>query len=1087
MPGDQSPPPDQEQRSKILQDLDTTILVEAAAGTGKTTCLIERMVALLTEGRCSIQTLAAVTFTRKAAAELRSQFQIALEMGVRETTGLPQTRLGEALTHIERCFIGTIHSFCARLLRERPVEAGVDITFREIDEVIDEHLRQQAWETFVATLYAQDDPLLHELDELGLSIDQLQKTFLRFADYPDVEEWPAPPISLPALQPAITALQTYVQHMESLASILPEDPGHDELIPKYRLIPRMVRHRQTDLHKPARLMEIFEHFTPVKIVLRNWPEGSQQAKAEHERWNTFTQNIVQPLVTRWQEYRYAPILQVLKSAQQVYDRLRRNAGVLNYQDLLIRAAELLRNSPPIRAYFRRQFSHILIDEFQDTDPIQAEVMLLLTADDPAEPEWRQCRPVPGSLFVVGDPKQSIYRFRRADIVTYNQVKEIIERSGGTVVSLSANFRTSSPVVEWINGVFAKAFPSSATLYSPSHVPLLPGRQEGKSGELVGVYRLEVPEDFKNQEAIAEYEAERIARTIRKVLDTGMTIPRTRREITDGIDPRATPGDFLIVTRTKKRLPVYARKLQEYGIPHEVTGGSALSQVQELSLLYRCLLAVIQPDNPVALVAVLRSALFGISDAALYAFKRAGGEFTFRARIPEGLHPADAEAFTDAFARLNRYAHWLGVLPAAVAIERIAADLGLLAFACAAPGGNIRAGSFAKALELLRAVQVDRWANAEIIEYLDQLIHEEEKDGIAVRIQGHSVVRVMNLHKVKGLEAPVVFLADPSGESNHEVDLYIERSGARVRGYLTVYTESGNWRKRGWIAKPPEWETLAARERAFQDAENQRLLYVAATRAGTQLIIAQRAHRNDRNPWEFFAESLQSCPALAESLPQQLSVTFPIAVTPNEVMTARQDIHQRWTRLLQPSYHIMRAKDLSMTPGKLEHVLREHGLEWGTVIHLLLQTVMTNPAMDIASLARSILENQEMDKSLAEAAVATVQSVMQSQIWQRALASPRRLVEVPFQTLVTATPLPAVQRGIIDLIFLEAAGWVIVDYKTDARSAGALRYLLEYYRPQIRNYVEAWQRITGQSVVEAGLYLTHIDQYVTYDYKELKAE
>src|SRR5262245_33267353 len=153
-----------------MGDLGSTMLVEAAAGTGKTTCLVARMIGLLREGKCHIETLAAVTFTRKAAAELRTRFQLALEAAVQNSSGQNHERLVESLRHIERCFIGTIHSFCARLLRERPVEAGVDPGFVELDEIVDGQLRQQAWQEHVAALITTDDPILPELERLGLKV-----------------------------------------------------------------------------------------------------------------------------------------------------------------------------------------------------------------------------------------------------------------------------------------------------------------------------------------------------------------------------------------------------------------------------------------------------------------------------------------------------------------------------------------------------------------------------------------------------------------------------------------------------------------------------------------------------------------------------------------------------------------------------------------------------------------------------------------------------------------------------------------------------------------------------------------------------
>jgi ATP-dependent helicase/nuclease subunit A len=244
-------PPDQDQRTLIVNALDKNILVEAAAGTGKTTSLVARMIHLLKDGKCTVDQMAAVTYTRKAAAELRARFQVELEKGARQATGIVHDRLAAAVHHVERCYLGTIHSFCARLLRERPVEAGVDAVFRELDDPDDHLLRRRAWDEHVNRLIAGSDPLLSELDALGLDIGQLASTFFRFADYPDVEHWPEPATAPPDPRPVLTALQTYVNHMQDVAETFPEDVGNDRLMPRYRLLPRMVR--QTNLDRPAEL------------------------------------------------------------------------------------------------------------------------------------------------------------------------------------------------------------------------------------------------------------------------------------------------------------------------------------------------------------------------------------------------------------------------------------------------------------------------------------------------------------------------------------------------------------------------------------------------------------------------------------------------------------------------------------------------------------------------------------------------------------------------------------------------------------------------------------------------------------------
>ena len=887
------PPPDQPQRDLITGELGRSMLVEAAAGTGKTTSMVDRMIALIEQGKCGVGELAAVTFTRKAAAELRGRFQIALEKRARTAAGAAQRRVADAVGRVEQCFVGTIHSFCGRLLRERPVEAGVDVAFSELEDDADARLRQQAWDEHVATLHATEAPILAELDTLGLGIGQLAQTFIHhYADYPDVDEWPTPPAPRPDVEGAAEALADYVADMEDLLPIFPPDPGTDNLMPRYRRVVLMAR--QVDFRRMAELASVLQACNASDgITMKYWPD-CHLARAERGRWNEFRELIVVPFLTALRACRYEPALRAIRPAVDIYDRLRAAAGALNFNDLLLRAARLLREQPHVRRYFRKRFTHLLVDEFQDTDPLQAEVMMLLTATDAAERHWRACQPVPGSLFVVGDPKQSIYRFRRADIVTYNQVKDIIEATGGLVVQLSANFRCVKPIVDWVNGAFAPAFPAEATPQSPEYVALQVGRTEPPADGCPGVVRLDVPDEYGNQDVIADYEADFIARTIRRRVDGG-----------------ASPGDFLIIARVKARLSVYARALQKLGVPHQVTGGTALNELAELRLLRTCLAAVVQPQNPVALVAALRSPLFGISDPALYAFRRAGGEFAFQSAVPETLGEAVRELFVEAFERLCTYDRWLGALPPVTAIEKVATDVGLPVLACSAPGGDVQAGSLGKAIELLRTAYRSMWTAAELLEHLGQLVEREQAyDGIPARHRRTPVVRLMNLHKVKGLEAPAVFLADPSGESEHAVQLHIDRSGDTARGYLAVFGERRGKGAPPLLAHPPGWDALAVAEGEFEEAEKKRLLYVAATRARDQLVVSQRANSNKSNPWGFFAGHLDD-PPLSDPGEQAPPKGEVVTLTTHDVQEARARIRTRWTETSRPTYAVGAAKQLSV--------------------------------------------------------------------------------------------------------------------------------------------------------------------------------
>jgi len=1107
--------PDAEERRLILSELDRNILVEAAAGTGKTTCIIGRMISLLGSGECShIRHLAAVTFTRKAAAELRSRFQVELERAAGEAQGDRGENLKRALDNIEQAYIGTIHSFCARLLRERPVEAGVDPSFSELDEEADLRLRKEAWERYVAGLTAHDpDDQLGELARLGLGPGDLVEAFIEFADFPDVEEWPLPQEEVPPvdLRRLAENIAGYVSHMRETAPGLPEDYGNDQLIPLFKRLPRVFSHLD-DLGKPEPLMHMLEEFEKSpRIVQREWKKGGlydgDDAKREKERWERFREEVAEPNLRAWREYRYPAVMRFMLRAREVYDRMRRERGALNFCDLLMKAAALLRENPNVRRYFRRRFTHLLVDEFQDTDPIQAEVLLLLTSRDPEEPDWRKCRPRPGSLFLVGDPKQSIYRFRRADIAIYKEVKDIIGGDGvgdGMVVTLSTNFRSAPTVIDWVNRVFEPRegeepgenmprFPGEESPQSPAYVPLSSGGRERGPGILQGLFRLQVPGEFSRKEEAIAYEADRIARTIRHHLDMRMSSPGTPRRREGGECGATDPSDFMIITPKTANLAVYARALQEYGIPHRVTGGSALNEVEELRLLHACVRAVVNPDDPVALVAVLRSELFGISDAALYALKKAGGNFCYNAPLPRDLDSREARALHDAWERLARYSRWFSRMPAAAALERMAGDLGLPALACARPGGDVDAGSLAKAVELLRGMQQETFTAAHMSDYLGRLAEAGERyDGVSARPGERPAVRIMNLHKVKGLEAPVVFLADPSGEYEHDIRRHIDRSGGRTTGYMAVYgTESGRRRPR-LLAHPPHWEELKERERAFLRAEALRLRYVAATRSGSAVIITQREKGNNHNPWRCFDDYLPPDAALPDPGPQSAPPGDREDLRPGEAEGAGEAAALRLDRAGRMTYDSRGAKEYALVSAGDDllpaseaappegfpplHPPREgeHGVEWGEVLHQLLHLAMLEPRADLEGAALALLAENGFGPEHVEGALEIVRSVMGSDIWHRALRGSRRLTEVPFQVLAEAAGVPTLLRGAMDLVFEEEDGWVIVDYKTDLPAGGKVADLVSKYAPQVRLYSSAWEACTGRKVKEAALYFARAD-------------
>jgi len=940
----------------------------------------------------------------------------------------------------------------------------VDLAFREVDETEDDRFRRLAWDAYVAGLYAREDPLLKRLDELGLQVGQLREAFLDFARYPDVEDWPAPEPESFDLDAVRAELLRYIEHMERLP--YPPDTGTDALMPRYRLVARLGR--LGDLRDENYLFTVLEQCTGAAITQKYWPgkDGKARAKAEKARWDDFRERFVEPALRRRRNQRYPVVLEVLHGAREAYDRLRSEAGALNFQDLLLRAAALLRDNPAhVREYFARRFTHLLVDEFQDTDPIQAEVMCLLTADDPRERDWRTCRPRPGALFVVGDPKQSIYRFRRADIVTYNRVRDLLARHG-RVVRLSANFRSVARLREWVNRAFEGAFPAEPDVYSPEYVPLAPGRPD--EGDGACVQPLETPPPLMRQDDIAAWEADVIARAIRRALDRREPVFRR-----DGTATPARPGDFLILTRQKKRLAVYARALQDLGIPHQVAGGAALNETPEVELLHLAVSAAVNPHDPVAVVAALRSELFGLSDRTLYAFRKHGGEFRPGAEAPAALPPEERKVLDDALGRLARYRRWIAAGPPVAAIERMIADLGLWARAGAATGGDVRSGSLAKAVELIRSAQSGTWTAGELAEYLAGLAaSEEEHDAVPVLPHEAEPVRVMNLHKAKGLEGEVVFLADPSGAWAPPPRLHVDRSGDRARGFMAVYGERRGNQPVPLLACPVGWEAWAEEEERFEKAESARLLYVAATRAASRLIVSRRAKESARNPWAPLRPFLEDCPPLEDPGPVHPQPAETQVLLPADVEEAHAELAARWGAAAGPTYSVEAAKEISVArPAPLTG--GEHGVEWGKVVHLVLETLMRSPGADVRGVTLAVLDDLDLPAALADEVGRTVEAVLASDLWRRARAAERCLVEAPFCVCLKAGH---VVRGVVDLAFREGGEWVIVDYKTGAADAAHVSALARRYAGQVETYAEAWRRCVGERVKEVGIFFTGPRRY-----------
>ncbi len=1050
-----TPLPDQPARDAIVQHLTVNMVVEASAGSGKTESLAKRMAAGIAAGTYTVDHMAAVTFTRKAAAELRGRFQLELEQQVRTRTGnsAARARVEQALSRLEQLFAGTFHAFCAQLIQERPVEAGVAPGFTQLEEHEDLRLRRRLWRQFVEHAHTAGSHDYQEVLEAGLSMADLEDTFTRLCTFADVA---FPPGQADRPDPVPTR-RRFEAWWAQLAAFVPADipQGTD-----CKLLALIRTTRRTldvgDLHQAQDLAACLRPWeTPPVMTQKHWPGTPAERKARKARLDGLIEDCrtttVAPFLTAWREYLYRIALALLGRGRDSVTRERRRMLALNYEDLLQIVAALLREREDVRRSLQHRYRWLFVDEFQDTDPIQAEILMWLASDSGGRGPWSTLPLRPGALFIVGDPKQSIYRFRRADIDTYQRVRRQVQDAGGLIVSLTTSFRSTRPLCEWTNQVFQASFPRTATAEQPAFEGVY--AENPAPGSAPPVVTLTVPEAV-SETGIPAAEAAIIAAYIRAEVDAG----------------RRQPGDFLVLTRKRRALDRYAAALEARHLPVEVSGASAVSASPSVEALLLLLRLLADPDDGPAAIGVLRGPLFGISDEALFEHRRRGG--TFLLTVPEPTNGPVAEALE----HLQTMYRWTRTNPAGAAVERILEHTGLLALAmCRTPGG----ADAAALLQIVEAIRVSSERGeslAQAVLLAEEIVADGSMETVPLDPGQGNVVRVMNVHKAKGLEAPVVLLADPLGGVAPTVDVRITRTDLEATGSVKLTRPKGDW-GRELIGHPAGWDTHEQAELAYVTAEEDRLLYVACTRARELLVVSRWKKDGGRGtrPWAKLDSFLADAPGL--SVVMSPSATdrppAPIAVSADvEAQAAREARHRR---IVAPTYGAVTVTGLSTHGGSRSAVPAaeigpDAGAAWGTLIHRLFEYALWRPEADRERLRQQASwhtrEHAELT-SLVDQAVATVETLRGSAFWQEVLAAEERHAEVPFCVPVTEENTPLlVTTGVMDLVYRTSQGWHVVDYKTDHLSIAELGVR---YGDQLKQYAKHWATLAGKPVWYAGIY------------------
>lgn len=861
------------QQTIAIETHDKNLIVAAGAGSGKTRVLVERYFRLLQNNPdWQLNSLVAITFTREAALEMRNRVRVQLEGYLKtDETGWA----AHLLAQMDSARIDTIHALCATLLRANAAEAGVDPTFDVLDEV-DAGLLVDDVVNDVLQSLSGDDPddivaLFTQYD--GSSIRKaLKNPELLAAELPELpgdasaifEQWTA--LWRERFLALVAGLHQNTGFMEAL-NWLPDLNGlsdEDKLYPSWA---NVIQYRDSilnldDLAVVYQGMQFLgsneaiklnggsqkywgskDRVEDAKACLRIIRETLDAAVKQAGRLPGELDLLAADMLLRWHK--------LIRRVQAAYTQAKMRAGVLDFNDLEQRTAHLLTHNPAVRLRYQgAEFKHLLVDEFQDTNRAQWQIVKALASLD-----------MPGSMFVVGDLKQSIYGFRGADVSVFDDVRqEITGRTGGLAVALSKSFRSHRGLIGIFNALFEKILIKDDTspvvkyqvrlddrleanrqdlpLRLPVEIILLSGDQAARKLDIAGIRTWEAWEI-----------GQRLLDLCRPDSEYGFTF-----------------GEVAILFQAMSHVTLYESVFKDLGIPYVTIAGRGYYSRQEVWDVLNLLRAVNNPADSLSLAAALRSPMFGFSDDMLLMLRQyrpeqpENPEQTDPAMQPKlpppslwdallhaasggaipGLQETDRNLIYRTAQHLNALRQLAGRVTISELLRQAMARTGYLAMLTGLPDGARRRRNVEKLLDI--ADRSGRITVGDFTRYLEDLTEREVRESEAT-LDAEGAVRLMSVHASKGLEFPIVVLADAqwtkSGGGENQAVIFDSKYGLTC----TVYDAEARKQVKSLLYQWADDE-----QKMRDEAERRRLLYVAATRARDLLIISGKATL-DKTGWK----------------------------------------------------------------------------------------------------------------------------------------------------------------------------------------------------------------------------------------------
>ena len=1100
---------DIESRNRIVSDIKTNFFVEAGAGSGKTTMLVNRMVAMV-EKDIDIKKISAITFTKAAAGEFYERFQkILIERSnpnyVWEDKGhagqLPKPtdetreRCAKALQNIDLCFMGTIDSFCNMILSEHPTEADI---LSDSTLVTDVELKMILRQMYVKICKGECGEELMNLANAFRAVNRDdEEVFYRGMSVLMEHRNAHFNYDASRVLNIDEDFAAFRKDMINLSSFLKD---HDEI--SYSSGKENVRawgyirdvyyalRRRWSSNFPS-VYWALNTLKDIAVVPSAWDNyspylsGYFEEPASRKRSLKCTIGNEGALFRSIQTLQYDVSMAFLDGCVKEVEKYMHDAGYLTYFDYLYYLRNMLKRDAEgdgkLIRYIYDRHSYFLIDEFQDTNPMQAEVFFYLSSEHPVS-KWQDCKPRDGSLFIVGDPKQSIYRFRNADVTSFLNVKKLFVKNGGEILELSRNFRSKKSLCEYFNNIFTGLLPAETINQSKFEEIPVP---DDVTDEFRGVYKYIV--DSKDDERT---KACMIADIIRSL------VYNDRFKIRGKDDKELRQirySDFMVITYGKGNLPGIIKFFDVLKLPTKVEGEVLFSDNKALKELYRIYALLADPDDRIALYGALTGSIIGCTREEILAYKDRGGEISLSSTF---------DSKNCKSRKANKVAAKLEELKTVVPISQNMSPAALLSYIM----DQFKIFAFASS------------KNLEIIYYTLELIRNAEKSGIVVTLKdgrdylkellsGESdierclslndkedCIHIANLHKVKGLEAPFIIL-DYAQIGGMNTSIRIDYGEDSTEAYLFALMKGkqadGNY---GSYISTEQFPNEKDQEKGALEAEELRKIYVAATRARNALIVCDIG---GRNRWK---------PLHPETLTDIYSILKATDITTYELGEevdseelydkAKEDCIFKNSDTLKPSFVFENPSRLPVKskvsedadiPGSEDSVETESNplaSLTGSMVHKLMEILVSTRAsgdaeriVDEIISEYSSLKLRSYEDKLRDAlngVAATILSCgfaptnnLPQDILKTLLSADEVYCEVPFCFKEDTPEGIVIWNGVMDVVYCSEGKWHIIDYKTNADGND----LDEKYQNQLAAYVKAFKETTGN---DADAMTYHID-------------